>query len=122
MLEPSAMTQPILQFGTSRFLQAHVDLFVSQALARGQALGGITVVQTTHNPASAQRVAALAQGAGYPVHLRGLLRGERIDSTVTCNAVRQRLRDEQVHMRLQEAAGAELEYGLVHGANTPRWP
>ena len=25
---------PILQFGTSRFLQAHVDLFVSQALAR----------------------------------------------------------------------------------------
>ena len=28
------MTFPIIQFGASRFLQAHVDLFVSQALAR----------------------------------------------------------------------------------------
>jgi len=41
------MALPILQFGTGRFLQAHVDLFVSQALARGEALGGIAVVQTT---------------------------------------------------------------------------
>lgn len=97
------MTQPILQFGTSRFLQAHVDLFVSQALARGEALGGITVVQTTNNPASAQRVAALAQGAGYPVHLRGLLRGERIDSTVTCNAVRQAWQADADWPRLLEA-------------------
>jgi tagaturonate reductase len=32
MLKPA---NPILQFGTSRFLQAHVDLFVSQALERG---------------------------------------------------------------------------------------
>ncbi|WP_281032621.1 hypothetical protein [Phyllobacterium salinisoli] len=31
---------PILQFGTSRFLQAHADLFVSDALARGEAPGG----------------------------------------------------------------------------------
>ncbi|MDR7379618.1 tagaturonate reductase [Rhodoferax ferrireducens] len=108
MLEPSAMTQPILQFGTSRFLQAHVDLFVSQALARGQALGGITVVQTTHNPASAQRVAALAQGAGYPVHLRGLLRGERIDSTVTCNAVRQAWQADADWPRLLEAVAGEV--------------
>ena len=44
--EATPMTTPILQFGTSRFLLAHVDLFVSQALAQqggaGQALGGIT--------------------------------------------------------------------------------
>lgn len=88
------MDQPILQFGTSRFLQAHVDLFVSEALASGasgQALGGITVVQTTDNPASAQRVAALASGDGYPVRIRGLLHGERVDNTVTCCAVREAL-------------------------------
>jgi tagaturonate reductase len=88
------MDQPILQFGTSRFLQAHVDLFVSEALASGvagQALGGITVVQTTDNPASAQRVAALASGDGYPVRIRGLLNGERVDNTVTCRAVREAL-------------------------------
>ena len=88
------MDQPILQFGTSRFLQAHVDLCLSEALASGaagQALGGITVVQTTDNPASAQRVAALASGEGYPVRIRGLLDGQRVDNTVTCRAVREAL-------------------------------
>ena len=34
---------PILQFGTSRFLQAHADFFISEALAQGQALGPVTV-------------------------------------------------------------------------------
>lgn len=88
------MGQPILQFGTSRFLQAHVDLFVSQALDRGdagRALGGITVVQTTRNPASAARVAALASGDGYPVRIRGLRHGQPVDDTLTCRAVQRAL-------------------------------
>ena len=50
------METPILQFGTSRFLQAHVDLFVSEALQRGEALGKITVVQTTSSPESRKRL------------------------------------------------------------------
>lgn len=86
------MTQPILQFGTSRFLQAHVDLFVSQALDRGAAggaLGGIAVVQTTGNPASAERLIALAAGGGYPVRIRGLRNGERVEQDLTCRAVKQ---------------------------------
>jgi tagaturonate reductase len=86
------MAQPILQFGTSRFLLAHVDLFVSEALAQGPAgfaLGGITLVQSTANPASAARVAALAGGAGYPVRIRGLADGERVDRTVQCTAVKE---------------------------------
>ena len=87
------MTQPILQFGTSRFLQAHVDLFVSEALAgvpgAGDALGGIAVVQTTDRPDGAARIAALAGGGGYPVRIRGLAGGERIDRTVHCTAVRE---------------------------------
>jgi mannitol-1-phosphate/altronate dehydrogenase len=74
---------PILQFGTSRFLQAHVDLFVSQALARGEAMGRIAVVQTTSSKESRKRLDAFAAG--------------------------QRLADEEIDMRLQEAAGAELE-------------
>jgi tagaturonate reductase len=41
------MATPILQFGTSRFLQAHADLFIDEALRKGDALGRITVVQTT---------------------------------------------------------------------------
>lgn len=91
MLKPA---NPILQFGTSRFLQAHVDLFVSQALERGdagRALGGITVVQTTDNPASARRVAALTAGDGYPVRIRGLQNGHTVDFTHRCRSVRRAL-------------------------------
>ena len=76
------MTTPILQFGTSRFLLAHVDLFISEALAAGdggQALGGITIVQSTGSPASRTRVQALASGEGYPVRIRGLEDGQVVD-------------------------------------------
>ena len=86
------MFQPIVQFGTSRFLQAHVDLFVSQALAgeagASQALGGITVVQTTASAQSAARVAALATGAPYPVRVRGRQDGATIDLTQYGAAIR----------------------------------
>jgi tagaturonate reductase len=102
------MSQPILQFGTSRFLQAHVDLFVSQALAAGQALGGITVVQSTDSPASSERVAALASGQGYPVHIRGLSRGERIDQRLNCTSVRAALRADADWPRLLDAMVGEV--------------
>lgn len=49
----------IFQFGTSRFLQAHADFFIGQALREGKAAGAITVVQTTSSPDSAARVEAL---------------------------------------------------------------
>jgi tagaturonate reductase len=84
--------QPILQFGTSRFLQAHVDLFVSEALDADAALGGITVVQTTDSDESAARVAAMAGGAAFPIHIRGLLQGRRVVVVRTCRAVRAALR------------------------------
>jgi tagaturonate reductase len=70
---------PILQFGTSRFLQAHADLFISQALEKGEALGRITVVQTTSSADSAQRVQALASGLGYPVRIQGAENGRTVD-------------------------------------------
>lgn len=70
---------PILQFGTSRFLQAHVDLFVDEALERGEALGRVTVVQSTANPQSARRVAAFNAPGGYPVRIRGLEDGAVVE-------------------------------------------
>lgn len=82
------MSEPILQFGTSRFLLAHVALFVSQALARGDAIGGISVVQTTGNPASHARVAALSKQGSYPVRIRGRAQDAAVDSVVVCNAIR----------------------------------
>jgi len=86
-----AMTtgQPILQFGTSRFLQAHVDLFVSEAAERGEALGGITVVQSTGNPASTTRTQALARAQGFEVIVRGLAGGQAVEMRKTCRSVRE---------------------------------
>lgn len=81
------MATPIMQFGTSRFLQAHADLFVSEALARGEALGPITVVQTTTSSGSARRVAALNTGTPYEVRLRGLRDGAVVDRTVLVASV-----------------------------------
>ena len=83
--------QPILQFGTGRFLQAHVDLFVSQAAERGESLGGITVVQTTGQAVSVARMQALARAQGYPVVVRGLVDGMPMERHETCRSVQEAL-------------------------------
>jgi tagaturonate reductase len=80
---------PILQFGTSRFLQAHADLFVSEAALVGQALGNITIVQTTNSAQGAARVAAFRQPGGYPVRIRGWQDGAQIDDERRVHAVTQ---------------------------------
>ena len=100
-MKPAA---PILQFGTSRFLQAHVDLFVSQAMERGQALGGITVVQTTASTESARRVAAFRSGQAYAVRIRGLRGGAPVDATVMCHAVTDALQADVDWARLRALA------------------
>jgi tagaturonate reductase len=102
--------QPILQFGTSRFLQAHVDLLVSEAMAEGAALGGITVVQTTDDPRSAARVAALAAGRGHEVRIRGLARGQAVDELRHCRSVRAAMRTSTDWAAVRrEFAGAALQ-------------
>ncbi|MEJ5080769.1 mannitol dehydrogenase family protein [Ochrobactrum sp. MYb379] len=77
----------ILQFGTSRFLLGHVDFFISEALAKGDAIGTVAIVQTTTNPESARRIEALNSGEGYPVIIRGLTNGEAIDETHQARSV-----------------------------------
>ena len=72
----------IIQFGTSRFLQAHADLFIHEARLAGQDIGPITVVKTTPGGDRAGRIAALKQGRPYPVRIRGLDAGKVIDATV----------------------------------------
>lgn len=69
-------TNQILQFGTSRFLQAHADLFVSEAMAQGQPAGPITVVQSSGNPARHARLHALT--AGFPVRIQGMQNGQPV--------------------------------------------
>src|SRR5271170_731694 len=78
---------PILQFGASRFLQAHVDLFVSEALPRGEAMGHVAVAGTTGSPESRRRIAAFAAGKPYPVRVKGLSEGVVVDETVEVRSV-----------------------------------
>ena len=78
---------PILQFGASRFLQAHVDLFVSEALPRGEAMGRIAVAGTTGSADSRRRIAAFAEGRAYPVLVKGLKDGAVVDETVQVSSV-----------------------------------
>jgi tagaturonate reductase len=78
---------PILQFGASRFLQAHVDLFVSEALPRGEAMGPIAVAGTTGSPESRRRVAAFSAGRPYPVLVKGLRDGAIVDDSVEVESV-----------------------------------
>lgn len=77
----------ILQFGTSRFLLGHADFFISEALEKGHAIGTIAIVQTTANPESARRIAALNGGKGYPVVIRGLREGKPVDENHLASSV-----------------------------------
>lgn len=102
-----SVNPPILQFGTGRFLQAHVDLFISQALAQGNALGGVAVVQSTDSPQSSVRAGALA--SGYPVQLRGMQGGERFEQTLRVNAVHAVWHARRDWSRLREAMAAQVQ-------------
>lgn len=76
---------PILQFGTSRFLQAHVDLFVSQAMDCGQNVGPITIVQSSGDPSRSKRLEGLV--GSYPVRVEGLDDGKKVQETIKVRSV-----------------------------------
>ncbi|BAN24237.1 mannitol dehydrogenase family protein [Caballeronia insecticola] len=134
------MNNPILQFGTSRFLQAHVDFFVAEAARRDPArsLGKITVVQTTSSADSRARIDALRATGRYPVRIRGRRRDETVDVTVECDAITEALhanedwplliermkRDVQVIVSNTADAGYALfdedTADLLDGKRTPR--
>ena len=79
------VTTPIIQFGTSRFLQAHADLFISEAKDAGQNVGPITIVQSSGDACRTARLNALAQP--FPVRVEGLLGGKTVQQTLTVNSV-----------------------------------
>jgi tagaturonate reductase len=71
---------PVIQFGTSRFLQAHADLFISDAMAADRAPGPIAVVQTSGDATRASRLAAF-DGRPIPIVIRGLEGGAPVERT-----------------------------------------
>jgi tagaturonate reductase len=103
------MFTPILQFGTSRFLQAHADLFISQALPKGEALGKVTVVQTTGSADSTQRVQALASGAGYPVRIQGTDNGHVIDQECWSSSIQTAVHAAQDWQRIRQAMVKDVQ-------------
>lgn len=86
-VEDAMSITPILQFGTSRFLQAHADLFISEALARGEALGPVTVVQSSGDARRSGRLAALASPGGFPVWVEGIENGSPVSRIVQVRSV-----------------------------------
>jgi tagaturonate reductase len=88
------MSRRIIQFGTSRFLQAHADLFIHEARLAGQEIGPITVVKTTSGGDRGGRIAALKDRRTYPVRIRGIEVGQVIDKTVEVASIDQALEAE----------------------------
>lgn len=101
------MNHPILQFGTGRFLQAHVDLFVAEALRQGQALGRITVVQSTGSAQSSARAAVLAQG--YRVEVRGMQQGQPLDTTVQVDSIQTVWHADRDWAQVREAVATSVQ-------------
>ncbi|PUA17403.1 D-mannonate oxidoreductase [Glaciimonas sp. PCH181] len=99
---------PIFQFGTSRFLQAHVDLFVSEAQEHGDALGGITIVQTSESAESARRIAAFNRQDGFPVRIRGWQNGAAIDVEQRVTSVTEALQTGRDWSLIRERVAGEI--------------
>jgi tagaturonate reductase len=112
------ISTPILQFGTSRFLQAHADLFVSEALAAGKAAGKITIVQSSGSADRAGRLAALADEAGYPVQVRGLFDGQVVDYETRVHSVARTLSTQTDWDEVKRIAVEEAQFILSNTSDT----
>src|ERR1700709_1205455 len=114
------MSNPILQFGTSRFLQAHVDLFVAEAARRepSKALGGITVVQSTSNAESRKRIDALRASGVYPVRIRGRQGDATINVTVQCDSISEALNAADDWLTLRERVRRDVKVIVSNTGDT----
>lgn len=77
----------VIQFGTSRFLQAHADLFFSEAAPSRS----VTVVQSSGDSSRSSRLAALARPEGFSVKIQGMLDGNIIDEARRVTSIKHAL-------------------------------
>ncbi len=99
----------IVQFGTSRFLQAHVDLFVHEAREAGQDVGPITVVKTTAAGPRDARVRAFGRPGGFQVMIRGLVDGAPLERTVVVRSVDRGISAEQDWREVRRLLAGEVD-------------
>lgn len=112
------MTSRIIQFGTSRFLQAHAALFVHEARQAGQDVGPITVVQISGSSSRNGRVAAFGKPGGYPVVLRGISAGKPVDHTVNVTSVERGLSATDDWDELSRIFSTEAEFIVSNTGDT----
>src|SRR4051794_10342368 len=112
------MSGRIIQFGTSRFLQAHVDLFVHEARLAGQPAGPITVVQTSGSAARTSRVAAFGAPGGYPVIIRGLENGVPVERRLAVTSVDRGLSAATDWAALRSLFATEADYVVSNTGDT----
>ncbi|MCD6009971.1 mannitol dehydrogenase [Halomonas sp. IOP_31] len=77
----------IVQFGTGRFLLAHVDALVSESLAAGESQDRILVVQSSNRDEGKRKARLLAARRHYPVRIRGYRNAQRIDTEQSVTSV-----------------------------------
>jgi tagaturonate reductase len=106
------MAHRIVQFGTSRFLQAHVDLFVHEARLAGQDIGPISVVKTTSGTERQGRVDAMRRPEGFPVRIRGTRAGGLVDETIQVRSVDEALTAAKDWPRIVELFASEAEFAV----------
>jgi tagaturonate reductase len=75
----------VVQFGTSRFLQAHADLFLDEGTPRRC----VTVVQSSGNSDHANRLKHLCDG--FSVRIRGMRESAVIDEERCVGSVKRTL-------------------------------
>lgn len=102
------MKTPIIQFGTSRFLQAHIDLFIHEALENNKAAGFITVVQTTNNINRAKRLNYLSKG--FFVHIKGYKDKDLIDERKKISSILRGLSTSHDWLNIKKIFIEEVEY------------
>ncbi|WP_110692854.1 mannitol dehydrogenase [Salinicola halophyticus] len=77
----------IVQFGTGRFLLAHVDALVSESLANGDSDERILVVQSSTREEGKRKARLLAEQRRYPVRIRGRRDGQTVDREQTVDSI-----------------------------------
>ena len=77
----------IVQFGTSRFLLGHVAAFAGQSIENGSSKEAILVVQTSTRPEGKAKAAALVQQENYPLHIKGLRKGQLVDEQLSISSI-----------------------------------
>ncbi len=107
---PEQLVTPVFQFGTSRFLQAHADLFIHEAREAGEAAGPVTVVAISGSAAGRARLQALAHRDGYPVIIRGMEAGKTTEREIRVKSIGRALDAETDWTQLVDLFAGQAEF------------